>query len=492
MKLRWDLVLLAVLVFALFWIRMELSTSTSALSYDSYLSVRNVENIIETGKPLRFDDLSVTGSRRITNPVFDYLLAGLVLLTPLMYKLLPNLFMALLLIPVFFIGLRVTQSRGAALVAVMLAGTGPIVFSSYLNTPGEAPIALALFLAILAMIHDIDRHIFPIIISTILLTFISPIVFILVLSLLAIIVLLKVEGFGLDERVNELFYFTLVLGVWFYVIIYKQALFTHGIKVLWQNLPADLALISFGNITLLGVLYALGVVTFLFGTFGVYHVLFETRERTSYSIIGAILATIVMLLLRTITVSLGLVILAVLLSIMAAYGLLISVRYVRLTKAPWMVYPIVGIIFVFFVFSAVFPALINARLSLQESPTAEDIASMRQLGIELPADVVLLAPVKESAAVQYFSGHQTVTDSDFLLVERGDELVKDIDSVYTSSFSTAVMGKANKLGFTHILLTAAAQRQYGRERLLASDAFCLPVQQIGNILIYTVVCGGGA
>jgi hypothetical protein len=486
----WDVILLLVLLAGLFWIRMELSTSTPALSYDSYLTVRNVEHIHDTGSPLRDDQFSITGQKRISNPIFDYFLAGLIFISPAMYKVLPNLFMILLLIPVYFITRRITGSPITSFMAVLLAASGPIVFASYLNTPSEAPLAIFLFLAIIAMLHDPDSHLFTIILFTILLTFLSPVIFILALTLLTIIIILRVEGFGIDPRINELFFFTLLLAVWFYVIIFKEALFSQGVQVIWQNLPTELANISFGNITLLTTLYGLGVVTFLLGTFGMYHALFENRERNSYAIVASALAVTVALLLQIIPVEFGLVLLTLFLSVMAAYGLLITLRYMRRTKTPWIVYPFVAILGVFFIFSAILPALVNARIELQDSPTAEDIASLQQLALRLPNDAILLTTVKEGAVTQYYSERKTVTDNDFLLINKGDELVNDIDSVYTSRFRTPVVGRAEKLGFTHILLTRVARERYGRERLYSADAYCLPSETVGNIVLYRIVCGG--
>jgi hypothetical protein len=484
----WDILILIILLAGLFWVRMELSTSTTSLSYDSYLTVRAVEHIQETGAPLRADPLSITGTQRITNPIFDYVLAGLIFISPMIYKILPNLFMILALVPLYFLALRFSQSKPASLIAVILAGTGPIVFSNYLNTPSEVPIAAFLLLSILAMLHDPDQHLFAIIISAIILTFVSPLIFVLALSLLGIMILLRVEGFGLDERVGELFFFTLLLSVWFYVIIYKQALFSQGLNVVWQNLPTDLASITFGNFSLLTALYGLGVITFLLGAFGVYHALFETREKASYSIVAAILAVVVALTFRVITVNIGLILLTFFLAIMAGYGLLISVRYLSMTKMPWIVYPLGVIVVIFFIFTAILPALVNARLAMGESPTEEDIAAFTALRLRLPETAILLVPIKEAAAIQYYSKHITVTDSDFLMVNNGDELVRDIDAVYTSRFSTAVIGKASKLGFTHILFTRTASIKYGRDMLYSEDPVCLPHEKIVNVLVYSVRC----
>jgi hypothetical protein len=100
---------------------------------------------------------------------------------------------------------------------------------------------------------------------------------------------------------------------------------------------------------------------------------------------------------------------------------------------------------------------------------------------------VLLTPVDEGAAVQYFSGRRTLTDSDFLLVNNGDVLINDINSIYTSHFSTPVVTRADRLGITHILLSRRAISEYNRT-MLYSEGNCLEATQLPNGVLYTITC----
>jgi hypothetical protein len=485
MKTQWWV--LALIIGLLFWVRLELATSTPSYSYDSYLTLRSVSHIQETGTPLREDVLSITGAKRITNPVFDYILAMAALVSPIMYKIIPNLCMVLLLIPVYFLAFRMTKSDTMALVAVILAGTSPIAISSYLITPGSGALAALVFLTIIALFYDPASNVSIIVTLAILLTFISPIIFLLALSLLAIIVLLRIEGFGVDRRVGEMFFFTLLLAVWFYVIVYKQALFSQGIAVIWQNLPSEFSSHSFRSLTFLEMINGLGVVTFLLGAIGVYHALFEKRERSTYAIIGAVIAVTTMLLVRVIPLQLGLLLLSLLLAVMASFGLFTSLEYLHRTKAPGVRYPFLVVALLLLTFSSVLPALVSARMAIDASPSSSEISSYMQLS-GLPADAVLLTSVEEGAAVQYYSNRTTLADLDFLLVPNGDELIKDIDSVYTSHFSAPVVTRAEKLGFTHILLTPMLKEQYNRTSLF-SEGPCLPKKNFQDIAVYEVICG---
>lgn len=488
-RFDWGIVALVVIMALLFWVRMSLSMSAPYLSYDSYLTVRSVEHIHDTGVPLRDDPLSITGKTRITNPPYDYLLALVTLASPLMYKAFPNLLLVLLLIPVYLITRRITRSSVMGIIAALLAGSGPVLFARYLNTPLSLPLALLLTVIILALLHDPEKYLFLLIFCSIALAFTHPLIFVLALAFLIMILLLRVEGYGVDERVNELFFFTILLAVWFYVLVYKKALFEFGITTVWQNLPHEYLTMAFGDLSLLAIMYGLGIVTFLFGTLGMYHALFENREKESYIIIAPIIAVALLLLVRLMPLSLGIVVLTPLLSILAAYGIGVTGDYLRRTKIPWTVYPLALLLVVFFVFSAVLPALANANRALQEVPSQNDVTMYKEVGVLLPRDAVLLTTIREAAAVQYFSRHTVVTDDDFLLVHNGDELVNDIDSVYTSRFAFSIISKAEKLRYTHVLFSSAAAVQYARDRLLIDDDDCVTATPISNgAWLYAISC----
>jgi hypothetical protein len=488
-RVRWDIVLLAALVVTLFWLRLSLADEIPGLTYDAYLTVRGIEHVHDTGLPLRHDPLSVTGSTRTGSPVFSYLMAGLLFFGEGVYKVVPNLLMALLLVPIYFLTLSLTRSRLASLIAAILAGTSPAVLSGYLATPAAAPLAILLLLIFLFLLQDPDKYLAWIVLLALLLTFLSPLIFVLALALLVGIIILRLEGFGVDRKVGELFFFTLMLAVWFHVLVYKKALFAQGARVLWQNLPAKYAALHFSVPGGLDFIYGLGVITFLFGILGMYHALFEQRERLSFSVTGSAIAVLLLLVTQAIELSLGLLLLSLLLAVMAGHGLCVTVEYIGRTKAPRSVYAFAALIFVLFLFTALLPALSDAQEALSSAPDAHEIASLQRLRDQLPAGTVMLTTVREGAAVQYYSNITTLTDDDFLLLAGGEELVRDIDAVYTARFGFTIVDKAGKLGFSHVLFSKDAARAYRRDRILTDDAFCVlrePVE--GGAIVYRVLC----
>lgn len=488
---RWDGIALFVLLSGLLWLRLSLAFDVPTLSFDSYLTVRQVESVLDTGTPIYRDALSVTGHHRIGSPFFFYLLAAGVWFTPLWYKLFPNLCMVLALVPVFFLAKKITKSPLVALFAVLLAGTGPLVFAHGLISASSSTLALCILISIIAMLSNPERHLGWFLGGAIILTFLHPLSFLLVLSLLVVLILLRIEGFGINRKVTELFVFTLFLSTWFLAVVYKRAFVTEGVRIIWQNLPPEYFQLSFSAVDGVSLLYGLGVLTFLFGVLGAYHVLFEERVKEAYGVIGASIAVAFALLLRVIPVELGMVVLSTLLAIMAGRGLQICGEYLRMTRTPWIVWP-AGMFMIFlFVLTALLPTLSNARDALADAPTATDVIAYSSLREELPPNAVLLTSIKEAYFVQYIAGVRTLTDEDFLLVENSEELVSDIDAVYTSRFISPVLTRSEKLGMQYILFSQTTGRLYSRNEILFTDTGCIPKKEIAESLyLYKIICGG--
>jgi hypothetical protein len=127
---------------------------------------------------------------------------------------------------------------------------------------------------------------------------------------------------------------------------------------------------------------------------------------------------------------------------------------------------------------------VDAQDTLRDAPTFEEIATYRALN--LPAGAVLLTMPHEAPAVQYYAGVIALSDDYFLMTEHGDELLQDIDTVYTARFSSQIVNNARKWGFTHILFTRTSAIHYGRTGIFA-EGTCLSTVPLGAQMGLTAV-----
>src|SRR3990167_7023349 len=88
-----------IIFLAVLAIRIFLAFQNDYFSYDSYFHIRQVDSIVNTGKPVFDDPLSQGGRFFLFSPVFHYIFALFSLLVPfeIIGKIIPNILYALLI-----------------------------------------------------------------------------------------------------------------------------------------------------------------------------------------------------------------------------------------------------------------------------------------------------------------------------------------------------------------------------------------------------------
>ena len=94
-------------------LRLYLAFSIPNFTYESYFHLRQVDNIINTGMPLYYDELSYGGRELLFPPFFHYFAAIFALIIPLELaaKILPNLLIASMPFIVYLISDLEAQMR---------------------------------------------------------------------------------------------------------------------------------------------------------------------------------------------------------------------------------------------------------------------------------------------------------------------------------------------------------------------------------------------
>src|SRR4030042_762415 len=112
MKITKEHLLLTLLFLIIIGVRLFLVFQEQAFDYDAYYTLRQAEHIKETGFPILNDPLSYSGRTFLTLPLFYYVLAGFSFIIPLELaaKILPNIFIAAIVIVLFLIAQTLTNT----------------------------------------------------------------------------------------------------------------------------------------------------------------------------------------------------------------------------------------------------------------------------------------------------------------------------------------------------------------------------------------------
>ncbi|MGV8162193.1 MAG: hypothetical protein ACP5N2_02545 [Candidatus Nanoarchaeia archaeon] len=465
---------LAFIFFAVVALRLIIVFQTKGLDYEAYSVIRQVESIHDTGLPVFNDNLSYSGRTHIFSPVYHYFLAGFTFILPveIVAKVIPNLLAALTVLVVFLFAFYFTKDDLVSLVMAGISGIIPLYFDSTLNNASIYSAVIPLFMLtayFFVQTHKDAKHIWKLIISMIVLTFLHPASLILMFCFLIYIFLINLENFRKSYRETELVLFFLFMVFWANMTLYKRALLAHGDSVVFQNIPSEIVSNSFKNITFLESIYSVGVIPLIFGLMAIYAALFVSNSKSLMLVTSISLGMFVLLWFKLISLDIGLMILSISLMVLAAYSIGRSYEGMKMAKLKNA--HIYFLVMLLVVSVALFiPALIYAQ---HNTPSNSDIDAMHWMSNHTESDSVILALPEEGSAVSYFSERKNVMDDDYLMIKNVNTRYEDIQKIYMEDrFITTALERLNYYSVDYIFLSEYNQEKNNLTSLAFYDASC--------------------
>ncbi len=479
------LVVLTLIVFAL---RLVVSFQVAEPSYESYFALVQADSIRENGLPRYDDPFSYQGRRFAFDPGFHYVIAAATLLVPeqLAVKILPNLFMALLVPLVYLIGHNLTKNRPVSLLTSLFAGLSPALFITGINEATSMSLALPVMAALLLALLDLEQHPRRALLLTAALTLLSPLIWLVLLAELVYLLILAAERLNITLAHLEIAFVTLLMAAWYTLITYKEALYRHGFAILSESLPATVRAATFEQFTLLAMLYAVGIVPLALGAFALYYSTFEQRNRKVLFVASLGLVALLMAVVQQLPLEPALILLSLVFVILAAPGSSAVLRYFRQTRFNSVNAALVTIVVLFFLLTSLLPALVQG-IYPGSSPTPDELAAAEWLGTTSEDSVILAAP-RNGFLLNHVAQRQYVADEAYLLSTNPDEILSDIDTIYTTPGKVAATELAEKYQASHILVGPVENDQYDQIGIILEDE-CFPrLYQNSRVIVLGVAC----
>jgi len=454
------LVLFIVLALAL---RLYIAFSSPGVNYSAYSVLRQVEHIHNTGAPLFYDSLSFGGRTLFFSPLYHYLLAGLsfIFSYEFVLKVFPNLFAALTILVVYFLSLFITKNESISLIPAALAGIVPVFFSNTINNASAYNIIIPLFFLCIYYFlrtNQDSKQVTKLIIFLILMTLLNPASLILATSMLLYLFMIRMLGFRESLRESEIVTFFVFFALWITLITYKVALSTHGIDILWQNLPLELAGKTFMQVNILEILYGIGFIPLLFGLASIYQSLFNSKNKGITMMMSIVIVLFFLLWFKLIPLIEGLSFMGVALTILAASS--INSFYYTMKQTKFKFAPALTVIILMIVAVVTFfPSISAAQVQSSIVPSKADISAMQWLSNNTPENSTVLALPEEGYALSYFSNRKNVIDQDYVLIKNVNKRFNDVRNIYDERFLTSALEKLNYYSVDYIFLSQRAQEK---------------------------------
>jgi dolichyl-diphosphooligosaccharide--protein glycosyltransferase len=467
---------LALIFLSVVALRLIIAFQTQGLDYEAYSVLRQVENIHNTGLPLFNDTLSYSGRTQIFSPVYHYFLASFTFFFPtqIVAKVIPNILASLIVIIVFFFALYFTKDELPALVIAGLSGIIPVFFDKTINSASIYTAVIPAFFMtayFFVLTYKDNKHIWALLFSMVLLTFLHPFSIILVFCMLIYILLINIENFRKSYRETELVLFFLFFVFWANMTIYKRALLAHGDMVLFQNIPVEIVANSFKNITFLESIYAIGVVPLIFGLITIYFAFFVSNSKSL--MLGASISTGIFILLwfKLINLDIGLIFLSISLIILASYS--IGKTYERMKMVKLKNTQLYFLILLIVISVGMFiPSVVSSNHQTLDQNDMDALLWMRNNTEE---NAVILALPEEGSALSYVSGRKNVMDDNYILIKNIDARYRDVSSIYSDKFITTALEKLNYYSVDYIFLSEYNQIKNNISDLGVYDDSCFEI-----------------
>ena len=484
------IVAVAIIALVVLALRLMVSFQVAEPSYDSYFTLIQADTIKEDGLPRHHDPYSYQGRTYAFDPAYYYVMALATTFIPetLAVKILPNVFMALLVPLIYLLGYSLTKNQHTSLLAAIFGGLSPALFTTGINDAIPLTLALPMLAATILALLNLNKYPITVIVLTALLTLLSPLVWLLLIAELAYLLILVGERLKITVEYLEIALVTLLLAGWYTLITYKEALFTHGFLILSQSLPASVRAATFEQFTLLAMLYAVGVVPLALGSLALYHTTFEQRNRKVLFVASIGLVTLLGALLQLLPLDLALVLLSLIFAILAAPGLQGMLASMKQTHFNYLKLPLLAILLLFFLLTSLLPALV-AGLYPGSSPTPNELAALDWIATHTEEDSVLIASPTAGFLINHKTRRAYLADEAYLLITNPDEILADMDDAYTTPRTVAAITLMDKYGISHVLLGPAENARYDDLGAIVQDEKCFPrLHTNPQVLVLGVNC----
>ena len=445
-------------------VRLYIAFQTPLFNYDAYFSMRQVDNIRETGFPLYKDPLSYGGKTQLFAPLNYYLLTmfSFIMPTEFVGKILPNILAALLTVLTYYLALKITKNTKISLMVSFMSGFIPIYFID-INRISVNYFAVLLAFSIIYCMFRINerKYIDYALILMFLLVLTTPMAFILIIGLLVYLLLLKLENLETEMKELEIILFFTFLVFWVNLLIYKNAFLTHGLLVIWQNVPLQIISTYFSGVNFLEIFLAVSIIPVILGIYAIYAAFHHENSKELVLLTSFGISTFVLLWFKLLDLNTGIIFLSVTLVILTAYSLKRMGDFIEKSRIHRYEKILYVVVLLLFITTAIIPSMIFGYEKMKETPTQNDVDVLKWAKDNLPKDAVITASLQEGNLVTYYAQRKNVMDNNFMLTPSIDQRLSDLNEVYTTNFETKAIGILNKYDSKYVFISSNTLKSYG-------------------------------
>ncbi len=320
-------------------------------------------------------------------------------------------------------------------------------------------------------------------------SFTHPLIVFYAAGLLIYLLLLFVDNIKQERAELEVIIFSIFFILWAQFIIFKKVLLFHGITTIWQNIPSELFINYFQDVSLLETIYQIGIIPFVLGIYSVFRFLFKERKKEIYLLTSFILTASLALIFKLTPIITGLILLGVFLTLLFSYWLNSFLTVWRKTKIAHHEKILLIAFVIIFLFTSIIPSYIRASADVREVISGEDIDALMWLKKQTSENAIIFATPEEGNLISAIAKRKNVLDTNYLMARNVDEKYADIKTLFTTDRQVIAAEIMEKYGSEYIYFSSNAIRSFGLNslRFLTGKSCFYPALE-GKTKIYKKTC----
>ncbi len=482
------------LVVSLFYFFFAMQTAQFS-NDEAYFHLRQVENINSFGKPLLEDNLSYGGREILYPPLFHYFLAFFSIFFPLalVLKLIPAILIGFLALIAYLLAKEISGNEKASFFAALLTGFLPMLVSQTLNQVSVYSLVLPVVFYMIycfIKIKDDQKYVWRFVILSFLLPFLHPTAFLFVLILVFYVLLIVSESISISRLRKEVLVFSSLLILLLEFLFYRKALLEHGIALVKGGIPPQLLPYSFQSLDVFLILYHLGVLTLVLGSFGVFSLLYQEKNKYGLLLVSVVLSAFLLLLLKFIDFFGGMLFLGVALGILSSIAFSKFFEYIAITKISHYEHYITIFVFIFVLSLSFIPSYLLGEKVIDATLSDEENNVFIWINENTPENATILADVDEGHFVTGIAKRKNIIDSFFLLAPKPLQRFEDIRVMYLTWSEARALSLFREYNINYIYLSKQTKQRYNfNELMYVENRNCFKkVQSNEKAELYQILC----
>lgn len=457
---------------------------------ESYYHLKQIENINPNQQNNENLNINSNDTKHNSFGAYHILLGVIYSLTKsiIVLKLIELIAFGLMFYLIYLLARDLTNNYYATAFAIVSVATMPIIFTKPNSILDPTILIIDIFLIVIYLLlkssiifnPDIEdseikkifsklspkdiklkfknSYVYFLIIIIIIAALFSSFTMLLLLQLLLFLIAITIENVAEKQYFKEFSVFATILITEAYLFFNKDTMQALGAKTFSQNYPIQLQQAYLSNFSMTSLFVNIGVATILGGIYGIYYFMDNKglKERTKVIFhASGIFAIIIAVILKVGNIRFLLITSGIILTICFT-GFLnrwinTASKYYKIKKSQNFYWKIVIILMIIGGLSVNY-SLANTIKSSTNIADEHNIHILKWVKENTIEDTLVVAPYQYGDIISYFANRKYLAEPRFMSTEMPEQVIKDINNIYTNINSIQVQKTLNKYNATEILI----------------------------------------